>query len=157
MKRNILFLIFFNITIWGFAQPDVISNKYVFEYGMNINEVYKVLGTPQCEKLVTETVNQDSDIMMCTYNGINIYYLRQSLMVIGYYITSDSYVLKIQDYEIKCGNAKHDIEKLIGECDYIYTDNNGHSVYTTSFENFTSIFLSYDSKGILTSIQYEHD
>ncbi|MBP5329269.1 MAG: hypothetical protein J6Y75_05155 [Spirochaetaceae bacterium] len=122
MKR-IVIIIFFLIECSFIFPCGQETNKYKLFCGMEMNDIYNLLGEPNEFFLFKDSINDTWDLYRAVFDDLIIhYYPFGNNTIYEVYIFNAKYILEINNIEIVVGENKNQIEEKLGIGNFRYKD-----------------------------------
>lgn len=154
MKKLCFFLITFFCVFSVYSKAKVRIKDYnlLIEIDEKIEDLLAFIGEPNEISCIPFDANHDWDTLCYKYNDFWLYFYRAAKSVYRVSVNDKDFDVLIQNNTITYGEQKYQIEKKIGEGEFLLKNNKGYNVYLYSFVDFLELHLFYDEDDKLCGV-----
>ena len=154
MKKLCFFLITFFCVFSVYSKAKVRIKDYnlLIEIDEKIEDLLAFIGEPNEISCIPFDANHDWDTLCYKYNDFWLYFYRAAKSVYRVSVNDKDFDVLIQNNTITYGEQKYQIEKKIGEGEFLLKNNKGYNVYLYSFVDFLELHLFYDGDDKLCGV-----
>lgn len=154
MKKLCFFLITFFCVFSVYSKAKVRIKDYnlLIEIDEKIEDLLAFIGEPNEISCIPFDANHDWDTLRYKYNDFWLYFYRAAKSVYRVSVNDKDFDVLIQNNTITYGEQKYQIEKKIGEGEFLLKNNKGYNVYLYSFVDFLELHLFYDGDDKLCGV-----
>ena len=145
--KKLFFLAFLFFSVFIYADE---NNKFL-ELDMSEFAVISTYGIPNEQKIEPILPNHDWDRIIFEYRDLKISFYKVIGQINSIYTQDSSHTIKIDNFEIHCGQNKRVIESKFGKGSYDENTGNGAFSYY-SLTDYREMEIMYDENNIVKSI-----